>query len=863
MKFNDTFGIAAFLAVLVLAGAMYFTARRQTQPLRTWRSQAHFLRLLLVALLTLTLSQPYFEFSRKKSNLLPTLQDISESVEEQTGEELIRALSGLGFDLQNLEAVPFAKDSARFGAPLRGGSFRSARLAWSRLDIGNTNLESALGYPLYAGEKQVLLLSDGHETSGDVFRILPQLKLEGVRVFPVLPEHLEGSRRSLRITDFHAPLLAASGKSVELRAAIQNGSEKPQLGRLTLTQGGKIIHDEELTVAPGTETVLIKTSEPIQEGTQELTVLITPADSAMAPSSKTLFVSGELKEKVLMFSGLPEDERNLREVLKTQSYQFESIISNGQRLAGIPDLKLYTAVILNNIKFDDLPAGCAEKLEGYVRDGGGLLMLGGNNSFGLGGYRNTPVEKALPVELLPPQKEQKRLNLAVQLVLDKSGSMQEDQKMDFLQVAAKELIGGLKDEDYLGMIVFDNTPWVLLDIGELSRVRQKAIERLKLIFPKGQTVMLPAMDVGRQQLERAQAGRKHMIILTDGQVPNAERESSFYEAMVKEMRLSGITVSTFMLGSDTDFILQTIAELGGGAFHRTRDPRSLPRLFLEDLKVVVGEKTQREDQEYRVAPGDGQVESTGLSSFPEVLGYVQTKRKSGANLELVAMAAGKAEPLLVSWSYGKGRAAAFTSDVSGRWSYHWIRWPKFYQFWSDILDSFREEQDSPGNLNNFDLRYLVNKGVLELDLSVFSEALAAGFSAKLKTPDGKERPVDFSKLSPGHFQAQLPGALAGKYELVLSNNVRPLATVAFYLAGDLFGEKKGLGINTRLLEKLALETGGKVNPSAAELAQVSTAKKVKVSLVPFLLLAALALLIWDILKREGVKPAELWRIFKR
>ena len=60
--------------------------------------------------------------------------------------------------------------------------------------------------------------------------------------------------------------------------------------------------------------------------------------------------------------------------------------------------------------------------------------------------------------------------------------------------------------------------------------------------------------------------------------------------------------------------------------------------------------------------------STDIDAFPPLRGYVETKPRERANLELVVMTEGKAHPLLASWHYGKGRSLAFTSDANGRWS---------------------------------------------------------------------------------------------------------------------------------------------------------------------------------------------------
>src|SRR5437899_13109087 len=86
----------------------------------------------------------------------------------------------------------------------------------------------------------------------------------------------------------------------------------------------------------------------------------------------------------------------------------------------------------------------------YVRDqGGGLIMVGGEESFGLGGYYRTPIEEALPVTMEVKQKVEIP-SLAVVLSIDRSGSMamSTDEKVTKLDLAkeASHLVVDLLDE---------------------------------------------------------------------------------------------------------------------------------------------------------------------------------------------------------------------------------------------------------------------------------------------------------------------------------------------------------------------------------------------------------------------------------
>ena len=87
------------------------------------------------------------------------------------------------------------------------------------------------------------------------------------------------------------------------------------------------------------------------------------------------------------------------------------------------DLQSYDLVMIDNVPATDLSPEQMKLLSSYVRDfGGGFIMLGGDQAFGLGGYFRTPIEDILPVQC-DFQKEKENPSLGMLLVMDRSGSM--------------------------------------------------------------------------------------------------------------------------------------------------------------------------------------------------------------------------------------------------------------------------------------------------------------------------------------------------------------------------------------------------------------------------------------------------------
>jgi hypothetical protein len=415
-------------------------------------------------------------------------------------------------------------------------------------------------------------------------------------------------------------------------------------------------------------------------------------------------------------------------------------------------------------------------------------MVGGNRSFGLGGYIGSPIEDILPVTLVPPHTEKKRLNVAVQLVIDKSRSMAEDSRLEFAKAAAREVVDSLKDDDFVGVIGFEEVAFIALPMSRVGDVRGTASDRISRLFPTNRTNLYPALEEGRRGLSRVSAGRKHLIVLTDGQIPD---QGPFYFNLIHQMRLLGITVSTVLVGTDApDAFLVEIANQGGGSFYQTNDPRNLPRIFLSDIKVASGERTLKEEPQIPVLLGPDGVRSTRIDSFPPLRGFVETLSRRGAATELLVSEEDNRYPLLASWKVGGGRAIAFTSDANGRWSAPWLRWHGIEEFWSDLVESAQPSTLEKPLSTQFDLRTWVEGSDLIIDLSLFEEPRVSSVAATVVLPSGESRDLPFSPKQRGHYQARLAGAAAGTYRATVSLGSQKLPEVAWTLSGELFGEQQ-------------------------------------------------------------------------
>jgi len=792
----------------LLASIVWTLKRRSTRDPRSLIAAA--LRAVTCSAVTLALAGPYLQHERPAQSLT-ALIDVSASISLRQGDELLSRAHGIARALGvPLSIVPFAKNAGAASIPSSSSDRYSAiRQSWEKLDSGGTNIEKALLFPEI--QSLALLLSDGYETAGKATSVAGLTRRS---LFPLTTSG-ESSDEELYLSHLSAPLTTKTQKSVDIRAAITNRRATAQSGTIEISHGEKIIVSRAVVIPPQQDLSIITQSDPALEGLHSIQATFSWRDDTGEHSStRTIWLSGEKRERVLLLSGLPEDERYLAQILKTQSYQLQTLQA-GAELAPGTDPDDFRAIVLNNIAYGDLPSSLRSSLGSYVRGGGGLVMIGGNRSFGLGGYIGSSIEELLPVRLVQPHQEKKRLNLAVQLVIDKSRSMSTDNRLEFAKAASEEVVRSLKDDDYLGVIGFDDVPFIALPISQVRSVRDSALTRISRLFPTSRTNLYPALDEARRGLARINAGRKHTIVLTDGKLPDP---GPYYFELIKQMRLLGITVSTVMVGSDADDgFLARMAEAGGGAFYQTTDASNLPKVFLSDIKVASGEKTLKEEQELRVIAGPDPRISTSISSFPSLRGFIETIQRDSAKTELVITDSEGAYPLLASWSVGKGRVLAFTSDANGRWSAPWMRWERIQEFWSDLLESSRIRRATKDATIPFELRSWVEGEEVIIDLSLFEEPGTADIKGTILSPAGDTSTVVFSQMRRGHFQARMPQASAGTYRATISLGGAALPEVAWNLSGELFGERSYRKPNLSLLSELASASGGKLDPSANDL----------------------------------------------
>ena len=742
---------------------------------------------------------------------------------------------------------------------------RNRRLAWQDVppllvtpppgvQPEETNMEAALGQLLEEPRpRAVYVLSDGWETQGTAVALLPALAQRGLRLYPLPPPPAERAP-NIALRRLGAPQSASGGEDIDIAIALENTALQPVRGELTLREGETVVWRQETELRPGAS-LLTHALRLSGSGLVPLHASFVPQpeapDAIPYDNQATAWVQVAPRSSVLLLSATPRDNRYLEQALTSRGLAVTALALPAPP-AALPALNTFTAVILNNIAHGQLPTGFARGMDAYVKNGGGLIMVGGESSLGLGHYAGTAIEKVLPVRLVPPQKEEQRT--AMLLIIDKSGSMRKQRKLLYAKLGARAVARNLRDTDLFGIIGFDKTPFVVAPLDYLGKTRAQLDDRIERLKPSGGTFLLPALQEAKRQLERQYATRKHIVLLTDGETGGSGSDYLDLAAVLRNQLK--ITISTIAVGKRPNLrLLSRLADYGGGAFYHTTDPSTLPDLFLDELEEKPEEKTMVERLLDPIPnPRSPLLKGLAQQRLPAVKGYVQTRLKKGARADLSVRDADKQLPLLASWSYGQGRAAAFTSDANGRWSAAWVGWERYGQFWNQTVRwSFaREEGDEPNGQHT--APFSVEVGHTETGLLVeaffYGTKEAGQPDATLTAPDGMTSRLLFERVAPGHYQGQYDTRLAGDYTLEgsLPGGER-FGPLGYTLPRLRPREAPQPQPNLRLFEALAEATGGALKPELASL-NPPLGPAEQLPLWPYLIPLAMSLYLVELVMRR-------------
>lgn len=566
-------------------------------------------------------------------------------------------------------------------------------------------------------------------------------------------------------------------------------------------------------------------------------------DTLLDNNSASAVVYAAGKPSVLVVDSDLKETKHFRWALEEQD-----MLVQVRPVEGVPrslaELQKFDCLVMSNVPATALTMQQMEIIRVYVEDlGGGLVMIGGDQSFGLGGYYKTTLEEILPVRS-NFEKEKEKPSLAMVLVIDKSGSMGGN-KIELAKDAAKGAAELLGPKDQLGVIAFDGSSYWVSELHSAAD-RGYIIDRISTIEASGGTSIYPALADAYDGLVGATAKLKHVILLTDGHSTEGD-----FEGIANDMVAARITLSGVAVGSEADQeLLERLAQTGGGRFYMCDDPNSVPQIFAKE--TVEASKSAINELPFvplLVRP-TAVLNGIDLETCPFLLGYVMTRPKPTSEFILASEAG---DPVLVWWRYGLGMTVAFTSDAKSQWAAEWLTWPEFGTFWAQVIRNAMRKNDAKGVFVDLERRGQTTRVVVDSVDAAGQYINEAKTRLTLIGPDLDKQDIELSQTAPGRYEADFATTQSGAYQLELSQFQNDTPTFR-QTRGTVIGYPDELRFgpaDEELMRQIASVSGGQYQPTASDLltADDRVAQQV-IGLWPYLLMTALALFLLDVALRR-------------
>ena len=781
-----------FLGAGVLALAVIVAIWRLfPPPLSPRRARSSLgLRALIVLLLTASLAGFQVQTTPSNQSLL-VAADLSASVQSALDSEaaMVRRILQQRRGDDRAGVVSFGRDpqvEVNLGKDPQFGEFQSqpnphyTDIA-AALQLGGSILPED-------GRKHIVLISDGRANLGDAVGEARLLRAEGIRVDTVALPVPQGAEAYVDRLD--APRTLTQGQQASVQALIVSNTPTQATVRWYLDR--TLVNTTQLELPVG-ETTVKQTIKPTDPGFHAVRIVI--------DAVRDTYAENNLGEALIQVVGPPRVllvENTLGEAASLESALHStgigtSAVTPDQLPRSAADLAAYQAVVLVNIPAASLGADGMNLLQASVRDlGTGLVVIGGTESYGPGGYASTPLETTLPVQIQIPQDMQKP-PVAVVLVLESTESGQGDQ---ILRGAAEALVDQLTSRDMVG--VTNGGSGIVVPLAPLT---DKAAIKHKIdaLFLGDPGSYAPDLNAADQALSKTKAAIKHVILFGDGDTMDRN-----YQPAITAMHGRGITLSTVAIAATAQDVsmMQAMAGWGHGRAYQSNSLQDVPQIFLKETRealkpwIVEGRIAPQLASLADVIPG------VPLDSFPALAGYVATTPRAAADIVLKSP---QGDPLLATWQYGLGRVLAWTSDAQGRWTADLLHWPSANRFFGDIVHASLPQPGDPA----LQIETRVQGDHTHLLVTAPSTS-GATVTVNAVTPDLAGASLTLSPTGPGRFEGDLPTDQVGSYLLHVSESAGGIVrhTTTSGLVVPYSPEYRELGTNAATLKAIAQAGGG-------------------------------------------------------
>jgi uncharacterized membrane protein len=811
-------------ALLILLPIVYLwkTSRVPGTPLRRWVTLL--LRSSLVLAIIAALAGTRLVWFNKGICVVFVL-DQSQSV-PGAARDVVR--ERIGNEVQKMKkddrfvVVEFGGDAVLGSLPSAKGAMPPpAKVA----DTGRTDIARALRLALASfppdRQKRIVLFSDGNQNVGDALREARIAAAKDVDVDVFMLAAQQG--HEVMVEQVVVPPRVRKDANFVVRAIIS--SDIAQTAQLLLTRDGTPLDPMAVKLTVGTNVIDIP-DQLNDGGYHEYQVTIVPDDpendTFAANNTAYGFTQVEAPGRILLIRGKPDVQTELYDALRSTGVPVDAGTVNS--LPGsVKDFAKYDCVILDDVNAFLLAPGQMTELARWVKEfGGGLVLIGGDDSFGPGGYKGTPLEEVSPVEM-DVKREKHLASLAIVIVSDKSGSMGEPpkpgsllEKMDLANAGAVEVLKLLDAADYAMVGAVDTeVKWmgesrlIPMTPGNKARVSK---ETLTVRAGGGgiycETALIEAYKLVNDP--RVNTMAKHVIMFAD--LTDSEQQENCVQMATDNYLRFGVTTSVIGMGSPRDHdaaFQQALAKAGHGRWAWTDDAMAIPRLFAKEA-FLVSRKAYVENPK-GIAPtlyNSPLLEGFLTTGVPKVFGYVGTTLKPRASLDMHGQEAD--DPLLAHWEIGLGKCVAFTSDSTARWGRNWVSWPGYAKFWSQVVRWVSRSGESNGIATSTVIDGADGRVIVDAVSDSGKPLNDLQLKANVILPDSTSasEDVQLEQIAPGRYQGKFIASQRGTYLVSVADGKThaPLSTGGGVLSYP--PEYRDLQPNTTLMHALADATNG-------------------------------------------------------
>jgi Ca-activated chloride channel family protein len=742
------------LLVLPLVPWLAMSSRLVASRTRRWFGVA--VRMVLLTCLVLACAAPA-TVTHDSLLCAVAVVDASESVSDTALQEAFKWV-------EQARAKLDARD--RFDLVVFGGQSRRATtglraplptVAEARLAVASSFAASDPGQALALAESlavgnclpRVALVTDGLPTRGDVLSTIAAMTRRGVRV-EVAPT-IDAPPFDVAVTSLTSRGALVLGQPFELVAEMRATSACRATVRLLkndqldasspervveLVAGSNTIRFQGRASAPG----------PVNYRVQ---VATERADHYADNDHRELTLEVPGSPRVLVVDAEVAAARHMVAALEAQRFAVEVRSPMGLPLS-VEELEPFDFVIASNLAREQVSGGAERVLQQWVRNrGGGLLVTGGRSAFAAGGWQGTSFERFWPLQSPPPDREQEP-TVALVLVVDRSSSM-EGLPIEMARNACAAAVSVLNPSDMVEVLGFNTEAARIVTLQPASH-RSRIVGEIARVEAQGGTHLLAALELAQRDLSGVRARRRHVVVLSDGlDAPDGLLDQ------VRAMAAEQTTVSVVALGAEADHdLLRQLAEVGGGRFHPASDPRSLPRIFVDETQLAsdAGIRDNWCFAQRRAAVDF--LSGVDISAAPALHGVSDVVLASQAQ-GIVTTDTGA--PLLARWKRGAGWVLAFASDLRGDWSTEWVRWGAFPRLLAQLVRAHGVDRTST---------------LLPMKLSLEGDELVASF-------DLLDASGDYDVTARGTVRVESLGTGLPSWELPL----RPVAPGRYIARGKL------------------------------------------------------------------------------